>query len=42
VKDLYRAGCLTTVARVLVKFRLDLVGVHEVRWKKRDTVLAED
>jgi hypothetical protein len=37
----YRAGSLTTVARGLVMFRLDLVGVVKVRWEKRDTVLAE-
>jgi len=41
VKSLYRAGSLTTVARGLVRFRLDLVGVQEVGWEKRDTVLAE-
>ena len=38
----YRAGSLTTVARGLVMFRLDLVCVQEVGWEKRDTVLAED
>ena len=42
VKRLYRAGSLMKVAKELVRFRLDLVGVHKVRWEKRDTVLAED
>ena len=42
VKSLYMASFLTTVARGLVRFRLDLVGVDLVRWEKRDTVLAED
>jgi len=42
VKSLYRAGSLTTVARGLAKFRLDLVGVQEVGWEKTDTVLADD
>jgi hypothetical protein len=41
VKSLYRAGYLTTVARRLVRFRLDLVGVVKVRWEKRDIALAE-
>jgi hypothetical protein len=31
-----------TVARKLVRFRSDLVGVQEVRWEKRHIVVAED
>jgi len=41
VRSLYRAGYLTTAARRLVSFRLDLVGVVKVRWEKKDTALAE-
>jgi hypothetical protein len=33
---------LTTVARELGKYKLDLVGVHEVRWEKGGTERAED
>jgi hypothetical protein len=33
---------LTTVAKELGKYKLDLVGVHEVRWEKGGTELAED
>jgi exonuclease III len=29
-----RAGSLKTVARELGKYKLDLVGVQEVRWEK--------
>jgi hypothetical protein len=42
VKRLYRANYLMSVAKELVKFRLDLVGVYYVRWEKRYTVLADD
>jgi exonuclease III len=34
VRSLYRAGSLKTVARELGKYKLDLVGVQEVRWEK--------
>jgi hypothetical protein len=27
-----KAGSLTTVAEEILKYKLDLVGVHEVRW----------
>jgi len=37
VRSLYRAA-----ARELAKYKLDLVGVQEVRWDKGDTVRAED
>jgi hypothetical protein len=33
VRSLYRIGSLKTVARELRKHKLDLVGVHEVRWE---------
>jgi hypothetical protein len=32
VWNLYRAGSLMTVTRELSKYKLDLVGVQEVRW----------
>jgi hypothetical protein len=31
VRSLYRAGSLITVAKELSKYKLDLVGIHEVR-----------
>jgi exonuclease III len=34
------AGSLTTVARELAKYKLDLVGVQEVKWDKEGTVRA--
>jgi exonuclease III len=42
VRSLYRIGSLTTVTRELGKYKLDLVGVQEVRWEKRGTEGAED
>jgi hypothetical protein len=33
---------LKTVARVLGKYKLDLVGILEVRWDKGSTEWAED
>jgi exonuclease III len=42
VRSLYRSGSLKTVARELGKYRLDLVGVQEVRWDKGGTERAED
>jgi exonuclease III len=41
VRSLYRAGSLKTVARELGKYKLDLVGVQEVRWEE-GTERAED
>jgi exonuclease III len=32
VGSLYRAGSLMTVSRDLTRYKLDLVGVQEVRW----------
>jgi len=34
VLSLYRSGSLTTVARELARYKLELVGVQEVRWGK--------
>jgi exonuclease III len=42
VRSLYRAGSLKTVARKLGKYKLELVGVQEVRWEKGGTERAED
>jgi hypothetical protein len=33
VRSLYRAGSLMTVSRELSRYKLDLVGVQEVRWE---------
>jgi exonuclease III len=40
VKSLYRSGSLKTVARV-GKYKLDLLGVQEVRWDKGGSEWAE-
>jgi hypothetical protein len=40
--SLYRSGALTTAARVLGRYKLDLVGVQEVRWDKEGTVRTGD
>jgi exonuclease III len=42
VKSLCMIGCLTTVARELGKYKLDLVDVQEVRWEKGGTERADD
>jgi exonuclease III len=42
VRSLYRIGSLKTVTRELGKYKLDLMGVQEVRWEKGDTERAED
>jgi exonuclease III len=42
VRSLHRAGSLTTAARELGRYKLDLVGVQEVRSDKRDTIRAGD
>jgi exonuclease III len=42
VRSLYRSGSLNTVARELGKYKLELVGVQEVRWDKGSTERAED
>jgi exonuclease III len=33
VRSVYRSGSFKTVARELGKYKLDLVGVQEVRWE---------
>ena len=42
VRNLYRTGSLTTAARELARYKLDLVGVQEVTWSKGGTVRAGD
>jgi hypothetical protein len=42
VRSLYRSGSLKSVARELGKYKLDLMGVQEVRWDKGGTERAED
>jgi exonuclease III len=37
VRSLYRAGSLTTVSREVARYKLDLVGVQEVRWEGSGT-----
>jgi hypothetical protein len=39
-RNLYRAGSLMTVSRELSRYRLDLVGVQEVRWEGSGTLPA--
>jgi len=40
VRSLYRAGSLTATARELARYKLDLMGVQEVRWDKGGTLRA--
>ena len=40
VRSLYRAGSLAGTARELARYKLDLVGVQEVRWDKEGSVRA--
>jgi hypothetical protein len=42
VRSLYRAGSLMAAARELARNKLDLVGMHEVRWDKEGTVKVGD
>jgi hypothetical protein len=42
VMSLYRSGSFKTVARELGKYKLDFVGVQEVRWDKGGTERAKD
>jgi len=42
VKRLYTARPLKAAARELAKYKLDVVGVQEVRWDKGGTVRAGD
>jgi exonuclease III len=42
VRSLYRVGSLTAAARELARYKLDLVGMQEVRWDQERTVRAGD
>jgi hypothetical protein len=42
VGSLHSSGLLATAARELVRYKLELVGVQEVRWDKGGTVRAGD
>jgi hypothetical protein len=42
IKDLYRAGSLTTVASELSKYNLDLVAVQEISWDNGGIQTADD
>jgi exonuclease III len=42
VRSLYRIGSLKTVVREMGKYKLDLVGVQEVRWEKDGIERAEE
>ena len=42
VRSLYRAGSLKAAARELGRYKLDVVGVQEVRWVKGGTVREGD
>jgi hypothetical protein len=35
VRGMYRSGSFTAAARELARYKLDLLGVQEVRWDKR-------
>jgi hypothetical protein len=37
VRSMYRAGSLRTEAEEISKYKLDLVGVQEVRWDRGST-----
>jgi len=41
-KEPYRSRSLSAVARELTVYKLDLVGVQEVRWNNGDKVRAGD
>ena len=40
IRSLYRAGSLKVAVRELARYKLDVVGVQEVRWDKGGTVRA--
>ena len=42
VRSLYRSDLITTAAKELARYKLNLGGVQEVKLKKRGTVIAED
>jgi len=42
IRNLYRSGSFSTVARKIARYKLDLLDVQEVRWEKRGTIRAEN
>jgi hypothetical protein len=42
VRSLYRAGSVMAADRELARYKLNLVGVQEVRWDKEGTVKVRD
>ena len=42
VRSVYSAGSFTSAVKELARYKLDLVGVEEVRWDKGVTVRAGD
>jgi len=42
VRSIYRAGSLKAAARELGRYKLDVLGVQEVRWDKGGTVKEGD
>jgi hypothetical protein len=40
IRSQYRTGSLMTVSRELSRYRLDLVGVQEVKWEGSGTIHA--
>jgi hypothetical protein len=41
-RSLCKLGSITTVATELARYKLDLVGVKEVRWDKEATLRSGD
>jgi hypothetical protein len=37
VRSVYRVGSFMTIAKVISKYKLDLVGIQEVRWNRGGT-----
>jgi len=42
IRRFYRVGSLKAAARELARYKLDVVGVQEVRWDKEGTVRTGD
>ena len=42
VRNFYRAGSFKAAAKELGRYKLDVVGVQEVRWDKGSSVTAGD
>ena len=42
VRRLYRVGSITAATRKVGRYKLDLMGVHEVRWDRGGMVRAGD